>query len=469
MTELYKNYIKKIDGVLKPDLSFDIIKRNIEVGGSSATLYFVDGFIKDEVFEKILEYLFTLDTEKMNSVKTMEEFEKFGLPYVETEVSSNPEKAARSVLCGPAMLVIDKISGLLVIDTRTYPVRGIEEPTKDRSLRGSRDGFVETLIMNTALLRRRIRTEDLRMEYMQIGENSKVDIAISYLDSSVDKKTLELLRKRLEKINLKSISMTGQAISESIIPHNVLNPFPKFRFTERPDFASAAVLDGKIVLLMDNSPSVIIIPDSFADFFREADDYYFLPAISCYTRLLRFAVTLSTIIISPLYLMFMNDQSLIPKFLSFLKNAKSGSLPLLVQFLILELIVDGLRLASINTPDSLSNSLGIIGGLILSEFAVSAGWFVGETILLTAFVTIAAYSQPSFEMGYAMKFQRISLLILTQLFSYFGLIFGIIFWIIVLCCNKTLSGKGYFYPVIPFNLKAFLGIFSRKKLDPKKY
>lgn len=469
MKNLYKEYIEKIDNMLKPELNFDIIKRNIEVGGNEATLYFIDGFIKDDVFEKILEYLFKFNNEKMKTVNSMDEFEKFGLPYVETEISDNPEDAARSVLCGPALLVIDNVSKLLLIDTRTYPVRGIEEPTKDRSLRGSRDGFVETLIMNTALLRRRIRTEDLRMEYMQIGENSKVDIAISYLDSVADKKTLDFLRKKLKDINLKSISMTGQAISESIIPHNVLNPFPKFRFTERPDFASAAVLDGKIVLLMDNSPSVIIIPDSFADFFREADDYYFLPAISCYTRLLRFFVTLSTIIISPLYLMLMNDQSLIPGFLSFLKNAKSGALPLLVQFLILELIVDGLRLASINTPDSLSNSLGIIGGLILSEFAVSAGWFVGETILLTAFVTIAAYSQPSFEMGYAMKFQRISLLILTQLFSYFGLIFGLIFWIVVLCFNKTLSGKGYFYPVIPFDFKAFLGIFSRKKLNSKKY
>ena len=166
--------------------------------------------------------------------------------------------------------------------------------------------------------------------------------------------------------------------------------------------------------------------------------------------------------------MLMNNRELTPEFLKFLNNAKIGDIPIIFQLLLLELIVDGLRLASINTPDSLSNSLGIIGGLILSEFAVSAGWFMGETILLTAFVTIAAYSQPSFEMGYAMKFERISLLILTQLFSYYGFIAGLVFWILVLSLNKTLSGKGYFYPVIPFDAKAFIGIFSRKKLPVKK-
>lgn len=468
MNNKFLSYEKEADDLLKPELSFDIVKRKISVGGKDAVLYFVDGFIKDEVFEKILEYLFTLPEEKVEKTKDMDEFSKFGLPYVETDATYDILTAARSVLCGPAMLIVDGIEGQLIIDTRTYPVRGIEEPSKDRSLRGSRDGFVETLMFNTALLRRRIRTEKLRMEYMQAGQNSKTDIAIAYIDGVADKKTLSMLKERISKIRIKSASMTSQAICESLIPHGILNPFPKFRFTERPDFASAAVLDGKIVMLLDNSPSAVIIPDSFADFFREADDYYFLPVIACYTRVLRFIVTLCTVVISPLYLMLMNNRELIPEFLKFLNNAKIGDIPIIFQLLLLELIVDGLRLASINTPDSLSNSLGIIGGLILSEFAVSAGWFMGETILLTAFVTIAAYSQPSFEMGYAMKFERISLLILTQLFSYYGFIAGLVFWILVLSLNKTLSGKGYFYPVIPFDAKAFIGIFSRKKLPVKK-
>ncbi len=467
MINNFEEMVKELDEGLKPELSFDLIKREIIVAERRAYLYFVDGFIKDEVFEKMIEFLFKQTPKDLEGLTDMQKFSRIKMPYVEVDFTYDAATARTAVLSGPAVLVIDGIMGALIIDTRTYPVRGIEEPQKDRSLRGSRDGFVETLIFNTAMIRRRIRTEELRMEYMQVGKRSKVDIAIAYIDGLADKKHLDALKKRLKEIKINGISMTQQAFTEALVPSSFINPYPKFKFTERPDYASACILDGKIVLIMDNAPAVMVLPNSIADFFRDVDDYYFMPIVGTYTRLIRMIVAILTVLAVPLYLLAANNPQYLPEALRFILPDEKGGVSLFWQFLILEFIVDGLELASLNTPDTLSNSLGIIGGLLLSEFAINAGWFVPEAILFIAFVTIASFSQPSFEMGYAMKFERVLLLILVNLFNIWGLLAGIIGIAIFMVSMKTISGHNYLYPIFPFNLKDFGRLFVRPGIDEK--
>lgn len=457
----FKNLVAEIDKGLCPEKSFDIIKKEMIIAQRNAVLYFIDGFIKDEVYEKMLEFLFKIKPEELTDIDDMSVFEKNKMPYVETSVSYEAEAIKTAILSGPSVLLIDGIYGALIVDTRTYPMRSVEEPRKDKSLRGSRDGFVETFVMNTALIRRRIRDERLRMEYLQIGTKTKLDIAIAYIDGSADKKVLETLKKKLKSIKVEGISMTQQAVSEKLQRSAFFNPFPKFKFTERPDYASACILDGRIVVIMDNCPTVMIVPISLSDFFRETDDYYFLPLSGSYIRTLRILVTLLTVIITPLYLLLFKNPHLVPEFLKFMFPDTSGEVPLVIQFLLLEFLVDGLRLASVNTPDTLSNSLGIIGGLLISEFAINAGWFIVESILFTAFITIAAFSLPSFEMSYAIKFERIFLLILTQLFGIWGFLGGILVLFVCMLNIKTLSGRNYLFPLIPFNPKAFAELFVR--------
>ena len=457
----YDLWTKYLDGELKPDKSFDIIKRELEIGGRRAALYFIDGFIKDEVYEKIFEFLYKQTPEDIDKITDMTQFARLKMPYVEVDSTEDKEAAVTAVLSGPSVLVIDGISGALMIDTRTYPMRGVDEPQKDKSLRGARDGFVETLVMNTAMIRRRIRDSRLRMEYMQIGKGTKLDIAISYLDGVADERVLNILRRKLQNMELDGASMTQQAIAEKLQKNAFFNPFPKFKTTERPDYASACIFDGRIVLVMDNSPSVMIMPISLSDFFRETDDYYFQPIVASYTRIIRMAVSIANVIITPLYLLLVNNPGLVPRWLDVIMPNDTGQIPLFLQFLILEFMVDGLRLASLNTPDSLSNSLGIVGGLLLSQFAIDAGWFITEAILFMAFITIASFSLPSFEMGYAMKFERLLLLLTTQLFGVWGFAGGIIFIFICMLLIKTLSGRNYLYPIIPFNLKGFLDLFIR--------
>ena len=424
-------------------------------------LYFIDGFIKDEVYEKILEFLYKQTPEEIAGIDDMSRFAENKLPYVETDAAYTAREVVTAVLSGPSVLIIEGIRGALLVDTRTYPMRGVEEPQKDRSLRGPRDGFVETLVMNTAMLRRRIRDSRLRMEYMQIGSETKLDISIAYIDGKADKRVLEILRQRLREIQAGGISMTQEALAESLQKNAFFNPFPKFKFTERPDYASACVLDGRIALIADNSPAVMIIPISFSDFFRETDDYYFLPVVASYIRIIRMLVALLNVVITPLYLLIVKNPAALPDWLGVLIPEKAGEVPMLCQLLILEFAVDGLRLASLNTPDALSNSLGVVGGLLLSEFAVKAGWFSGEAILITAFTAIAGFSLPSFEMGYAMKLERLLLLILSGIFGLWGFIGGLVLIIICMLSVKTLSGRNYLYPIVPFNLKGFAEFFLR--------
>ena len=457
----YNEWIAEIDSELKPDKSFDIIKRPLKIGKRRAVLYFVDGFIKDEVYEKILEFLYKQTAEDIAEINDMSRFAENKLPYVETDAVYTAAEVVTAVLSGHSVLIIEGIHGALTVDARTYPMRGVEEPQKDRSLRGPRDGFVETLVMNTAMLRRRIRDSRLRMEYMQIGNETKLDISIAYIDGKADKRVLEILRQRLRAIQAGGISMTQEALAECLQKNSFFNPFPKFKFTERPDYTSACVLDGRIALIADNSPAVMIIPISFSDFFRETDDYYFLPVVASYIRIIRMLVALLNVVITPLYLLLVSNSAAVPDWLGVLIPEKAGEVPVFVQLLILEFAVDGLRLASLNTPDALSNSLGVVGGLLLSEFAVKAGWFSGEAILITAFTAIAGFSLPSFEMGYAMKLERLLLLILSGIFGLWGFIGGLVFVIICMLSVKTLSGRNYLYPIIPFNLKGFAEFFLR--------
>ncbi len=463
----YKILIEEMDQKLRPDQNFDMVKRELIIGGKPACLYFVDGFIKSDVYEKMLEFFYAQTPETMDQIHTMQQFALQKTPYIQADHTDSVEEAITAVLSGPAVLIIAGVSGLLVINTRRYPTRSIEEPQKDKSLRGARDGFVENIQTNAALLRRRVRTENLRMEHFSCGKRTKLDIAVVYIEDLIDKKQLEKLKNRIEEIDVNGISMTQQAFCERLIPSAFWNPFPKFKFTERPDYASACILDGKIIILLDNSPAVMVLPNSVADFFRDVDDYYFMPAVGTYTRIIRLIVSIMTVFAVPLYLLAVLHPMILPDAMRFILPRESAELPLFWQLLILEFIVDGLQLASLNTPETLSNSLGIIGGLLLSEFAINAGWFIPEAILCIAFVTIAAFSQPSFEMGYAMKFERIIYMVSVQLFDWWGLIAAITLLCFGKLMMKTVTGRNYLYPIIPFDKKAFFKVFVRPPINNK--
>lgn len=444
------------------DKSFDVVYRTLYLGGKEACIYFIDGFCKDELMQKLLEYLMDLTTDTVP--KDAHQMSKSKIPYVEVDLSNDWEKISYSLMSGVLVLLVEGYDKALLIDSRTYPARSVEEPSKDKVLRGSKDGFVETIVFNTALIRRRIRSEELRMEMLNAGKSSKTDIVLCYMENRVNKQLLEYIKNRINNIKVDALVMNQESLAECLYKRKWFNPFPKFKYTERPDSAAAQILEGNIIILVDNSPAGMIIPTSIFDLVEEADDYYFPPITGTYLRLARFLIAVSTYILTPTFLLLMNNREWIPPAFEFIILKDMENIPLIWQFLILELALDGLRLAAVNTPNMLSTPLSVMAALVLGEFSVNSGWFNSEVMLYMAFVAIANYTQTNYELGYALKFMRILTLVLTSVFGVFGYIGGVIIFFVALASNKTVAGESYLYPILPFNLKKLGHLIFRNRM-----
>ncbi|RZT00995.1 stage V sporulation protein AF [Cuneatibacter caecimuris] len=444
------------------DKNFDIVYRVVQLGDRKGALYFIDGFTKDEILEKIIEFMMKQGAEGLPPEPHM--FSKELMPYGEIELVDQMDQLVTKLLSGVSCLIVDGYDRAITIDCRTYPSRSVQEPEKDKVLRGSRDGFVETLVFNTALIRRRIRDPYLTMEVLQAGERSRTDIALCYIEDRVDTKLLDEVKKKINHLKVDALTMNQQSLAECLYPYKWYNPFPKFKFSERPDTAAASMLEGNIIILVDNSPSAMILPSSAFDIIEEADDYYFPPMTGTYLRLSRFLITLVTLLLTPVFLLLVQNPQWLPEWLEFVRLADEVNVPIIFQLLILELAIDGLRLAAVNTPSMLTTPLSIIAALVLGEFSVKSGWFNSETMLYMAFVTVANYSQASFEMGYALKFMRILILVLTALFNVWGFAAGIAIVVLAVGFNRTISGKSYIYPLLPFSWKEFKARFFRQRL-----
>ena len=437
----FEENIRYMNEILPVKESFDIIRREMEIGGKASVFYYIDGFIKDEAMLKIMDSFLSVSEKDMPG--DAEEFIQKNVPYVEVDILEDFDQVIRNVLSGPAVLFIDGYKECIAIDCRTYPARSVDEPDKDRSLRGSRDGFVETIVFNTALMRRRIRDPHLVMEMTEAGQTSRTDIALCYMQDRVDPELLKNLKNRIESLQIDDLRMNQQSLAEALFKRKWFNPFPKFKFTERPDTAAACLLEGKVVILVDNSPSAMILPTSILDMIEEANDYYFPTVTAVYLKVTRGLITIATVFFTPLYLLFMQNQDWLPKAFEFVAVRDTVNIPLIFQFLLLELSIDGLRLAAMNTPTMLSTPLSVIAGIVMGEFSVQSGWFNSEVMLYMAFVAVANYTQPNFELGYALKFMRLLLLVLTAVFDLYGFIIGCILVLCFLIFNKTLSGRSY--------------------------
>ncbi len=460
----YQQNKKDLKTTLRIDENFDLICKDTSVGGKDACFFFVDGLTKDETMQKLLSGFIAIKPEAMPT--TAEDFSTKQLPYIEVDVVKDQTQAVTSILSGMTGLLIDGYEAILCMDVRTYPARSVDQPEKEKVLRGSKDGFVETIVFNTALIRRRIRDPRLTMEISSIGSVSHTDVVLCYMENKIDRNLLNYVREKLKNITKESLNMNQTSLAECLYDRKWYNPFPKYKYTERPDTSAASIMEGSLVILVDNSPSAIILPTSLFGIMEEADDYYLPPITGSYLRLTRFLISTITFFITPGILLLTIYPEWIPEWLSFIEITDPRHIPLMFQFLILEIAVDGLKLAAVNTPSMLSTPLSIIAGLALGEYAVSSGWFNAEAMLYMAFVALANYTQPSYELGYALKFFRIITLVLTGFFHLWGLIGGTLFLFISLLTNHTIDGRRrYLYPLIPFDWKVLKRQLLRFRRD----
>lgn len=460
----YRENLATLTERLRVSSSFDLISRRLNVAGSEVSFFYVDGFIKDGEMQRIMQHLLS-----MKKLPTAEEL-LMKLPYVEVESTASVDKAIRATLSGQAVIIGESFGAVaILIDARTYPARNTEEPDSDRVMQGAHDGFVETLVSNTALIRRRIRDVRLTMEHFDMGGASKTDVVVCYMAGVAKEETVRRVREKLILAKPKSLTLGFQSLAESLIKKGWLNPFPKIRSTERPDTAAAQLLEGSVLVICDNSPQVMILPTSIFHYLEQADDYYFPPLTGTYLRLVRTAILLLSVVITPLWYLYLEYSEVLPEALKFLIPDDPGALPIILQLFLVEFAIDGLKIASMNTPDMLSNSLSIVGALILGDFAVQVGWLSADVILYMAFVAIANFAQQNHELGFAFKFMRMLILLLTYIFGVWGFSLGILIFILTVATNNTVTGRSYLYPLIPFDFRALTHlVIRRKKTDFEK-
>ena len=452
-----------LDEQLGVGRSFDMVGRNLVIGGRRAKLWVVNGYAQDAMLERILSAWMPLTS--LEGVADLQSFVERCVSVCDAAVETDWDKAVTAVFSGKTLLVLEGYHGGVLLEAKEFPLRSVEEPDTSKVLRGSHDGFVENIMKNAALLRRRIRTPQLTLERLATKGRSKTDIALCYLAGQADEELVAELRGKIGAIDVGSVAMSQESIAEAIGPRQWYNPFPKVRYTERPDVATACLMEGDVLVMVDNSPAVMILPTTFFRFAEEINDYYFPPLVGSYLQIVRMTILVMTVFITPLWYLLVKDPGRLHENLHFLLIQDDYAVPLLVQLLLVELVVDLLKLASLNTPNALSSSFSMLGALILGDFAVRSRWLVPEVLVYMAFVAIANYAQPSYEMGYAFKLCRMSLLLLIWLADWWGFAVGVVGILTLIATTKPLVGKGYLYPLLPFNARDMKTLLHRRPIS----
>ncbi|WP_042146506.1 spore germination protein [Paucisalibacillus sp. EB02] len=450
---------------LQVDKSFDIVNLDLQYAGRKMSMFFIDGFAKDDILHLIMKFLAKLEPEQLEP-DTLSKLLKTYLPYVELDQVDDLNQAADTILAGPTALLVEGINKVIIIDARTYPVRSPGEPDLERVVRGSRDGYVETIVFNTALTRRRVRDRSLRMEYMQIGRRSMTDICICYLEDIADSSRVEDIKSKLKEIDTDGLPMAEKTVEEYLSGRH-WNPFPTVRYTERPDTAASHLYEGHVLLIIDGSPSVMITPTTYWHHLQHAEEYRQKPLIGAYLRFVRFIAVWASIFILPLYYLFSVNPELLPEGMEFIGPNEFGAIPILLQFLIAEIGIDMLRMAAIHTPTSLATAIGLVAAILIGQVAIEVGLFSYEVILYLAVAAIGTYATPSYEMSLANRIVRLFLLLATAAFGVVGYMIGTLLWILYTVRMKSFEIP-YFWPVLPFSFHAFRDVFIRTPIPLKR-
>jgi stage V sporulation protein AF len=441
-------------------VNFDLLIREIRVASKDAALIWLDGLTSDLLLQEMLDRLFDLSFGDLapgaaNKLVTQQ------INFSEVETTDDVEYLVVRVLSGMAALLIDGEDDAVLIDVRSYPGRSPQEPDLERVIRGSRDGFVETLVFNAALIRRRLRDPSLRIEVLQVGSRSKTDVAVVYLQDVVNLDLLKDVKSRISSVVADGIPMAEKTVEEFITEkRNWFNPFPVVRYTERPDVAAIHLLEGHIVVLADTSPSAIILPVTLFHHIQHAEEYRENPLVGAYLRCVRILGILVAWIFPPLWLTLVLQKNILPTWLRFLGPKETTPIPLVAQFIIAEIGVDLIRIGLIHTPGALATALGFIGAILLGEMAIKVGLFVPEIVMYVALAAIGTFSVPSMEFSQAVRLSRVFLLVLGGIFKLPGLAVGAVILFVRLITTRSF-GIPYLWPLIPLDSGALKAVLLR--------
>lgn len=443
----------------------DLVFRDFFIGELSCALVYVDG-----MGDKIL-----LDDYVLQSVMLRgEELPKVGeikdklLTVSDVKEIQDMTEGIKAILSGDTLMFMEGLSGALVIATRLWPARGVSEPSGETVLRGGRDGFTETIRFNTALVRRRIRDTRLKVVSKTLGKRSKTDVVYMYIDDIVNKDVLEQMKTRLEDINIDAILDSGYV--EQLIEDNKFSPFPQTQSTERPDVTAAALYEGRIAILVDNSPFAVIIPATLPNLFQSPDDYYQRWIFSSMVRILRLISIFISLILPAIYVAATSfNPSIIPSRLAyFIAASREGvPFPAFIEAIIMEISMAFLMESVVRLPKPIASTIGIVGGLIIGQAAVSAGIVSPIMIIIVSVTAITSFTAPNYEVNSAFRLIRFLLILLSAVIGLYGIMIGLILLLVHLSKLQSF-GVPYLAPIVKPSFRDFKDLFIRAPLSSFK-
>lgn len=445
--------------------SFDLGVRKLKIIRKNVHLYYVNGLCDTSFITGILMFLTRLNDTERNTIRVKEIVENRIVNQSVQKVKTIDEMVDQ-VLSGLVAILVEGEEEAFIVDVRHYPGRQPEEPDTEKVVRGSRDGYVENIIMNTALTRRRIRDERLRFELLKIGERSKTDVAIGYIKDVANPDLVNVIRQELENINIDGLPMADKIVEEFLLKQGY-TPYPLVRYTERADIASAHLLEGHVMIIVDTSPSVILTPATFFHHVQHAEEYREAAAVGTFVRWTRFIGIFISIFLLPLWYLCVKDPSLLPDQIDYIGPHKKSHIPVVVQLFLADMGIEFFRIASIHTPTPLSTAMGLIAAVMIGEIAVEVGLFVPEVILYVSVAAIGTFTTPSYELSIANTLARMFLLIMVVLFKVPGFVIGSTVFLIYLASIRSLNTP-YLWPFIPFNPKALLNVLVRRPVPGEK-
>lgn len=453
--------INKLSEIFPIEKSYDIVTRSLYFQDTKAFWIGINGLCDNTLMQQIISDLqnpaFTTDAK----INDLQKFMASKIGYVQTELCNDWDKLIKNILSGPSAIFVEGFPAAVILDTRKYPVRGIEEPDTEKASRGSKDGFVETIVFNTALIRRRIRNPKLSFEMKAVGSESKSDVAIAYIDGSIDTNLLTELKQKLDNVMIPALTMGPKSLEELIVKKRWWNPLPQIRYTERPDVACSYLLEGYIAIIVDNFPCAMIFPCTLLQFTQNPEDYYQNPTVGNYLRLLRFICILISLFLLPVFLLLGIYAMKLPMGFTVVSDASLSPMKLFAYVMLVELSLDIFKYSSMNAASGLSNSLGLIGGIIVGDVAMKLKWATPEAVFFGAITMLATLSIASQEFGQAIRLYRYLLVILTGFLQIWGFGIGLILVIFSIVTTPSIAGKSYLWPLIPFEWKALKTLLFR--------
>ncbi|PHV70131.1 spore germination protein [Sporanaerobium hydrogeniformans] len=413
----------------------DVVKRQVDIGKDFPfKIYgvYVDGMINRDILEhfflgRIIDYKnLQASVEREGTTPSQLIMQHFSATFDIKETDSM-DAMVNAVLSGDSAIFIDHSEKGLIISNRAWPNRGVGEPTDENVVRGPKDAFTETIRFNTVLIRRRIRDTKLKVKMMSYGIRSRTDVAIMYVEDIVKPELLEEVMRRLNKYEIDAIYDSGYI--EQLVEDSWKSPFPQTQATERPDKVASSLLEGKVAIIVDNSPFVIVVPTTLNAFYQASEDYYQRWQIMSFTRILRYIVSFLAFALPGLYVALLNFQPAMlptPFAISIAASRAGITFSTVVEILIMELTFELFREAGIRIPGAIGHVIGLVGGIVIGQAAVDANIISPMIIIIISFTAICSFAIPDYSLTSAFRLIRYLFIALSAVLGLYGFLLAML-------------------------------------------